>query len=131
MKRVISQIIVVAGLLLLAPPQAHAANPECRFGLGIHAMRQTVWCVANKNGVGVSHALYVANRESGFYHNARNPSSGTCGIYQHMPRYWPSRYAQFSAPRWGRMPNSCYNGRTNIIVSLGMVRAGGWGPWGG
>ena len=48
-----------------AHAEANAVNPECRFGLGRRAMRQTVVCVSNHfNDVSTSHALYVANRES-------------------------------------------------------------------
>ena len=53
--------------MVLGGAHANAANPECRFGLGRRAMRQTVVCVSNHfNDVSTSHALYVANRESDF-----------------------------------------------------------------
>ncbi len=109
---------------------AEAKNPECRFGLGRRAMRQTVVCVSNKfNDVSTSTALYVANRESNFQAHVVNSSSGAAGIYQHIQSYWPGRYRTSSPPRWGPMPSSCFSGRTNIIVSLTMVHRGGWGPW--
>lgn len=105
-------------------------NRECRYGLGVVAMRKTVRCVADRlEHVATSTALAVAYRESKFYAHARNPSSGTCGIYQHQPHLWPGRYRAFSPPFWGRMPSSCYSGRANIIVSLSMVNRAGWGPW--
>lgn len=112
--------------------KAEAKNPECRFGVGNRAMRQTIWCVSHKlraDGGFRRTALYVAGRESGFNASATNDYSGACGIYQHIPSYWPGRYRAYSAPRWGAMGSSCYNGRTNIIVGLTMAKRGGWGPW--
>lgn len=117
----------------LNAPSAVAANRGCRFGLGVGAMRQTLTCVVHKvGGVDLGHARYVANRESGFQAHARNGSSGACGIFQHLPRYWPSRYHKYAHHhRWGHEPGKCFNGRSNIIVSIHMVKDVGWGPWGG
>lgn len=118
-------------LTLLLPTTAQAKNRECRFGLGVHAMRQTLTCVVHKlGGVDLGHARYIAYRESHFKAHVINSSSGACGIYQHIQRYWPGRYRAFSHhKRWGREPNRCRSGRTNIIVTIYMVKAGGWGPW--
>lgn len=131
MRKVMTTVLV--GALLLIPTTAHAKNPECRFGLGTRAMRRTIWCMVNKYPVpgGVRKALYIADRESGDVHTATNSSSGACGIYQHIPTYWPGRYATYSPAKFGPMPSSCYNGRTNIIVTILMVQRSGWGPWGG
>lgn len=126
-------IALMTGLLLGAMVMpAQAKNPECRFGTGNRAMRQTVWCVSHRlheTGAFRRTALYVAARESGFNAGATNSYSGACGIYQHIPHYWPGRFHAFGAQRWGRMSPSCYNGRSNIIVSLTMAKRGGWGPW--
>lgn len=121
--------VVVAGVGVAIVPEAGAATRECRFGMGAKAMRRTVVCVSNKVGVSTRTALAIARRESNFRARARNSSSGACGIYQHIPQYWPGRYRAYSKPRWGRMPRSCYSGRTNIIVSMHMVRDVGWSPW--
>lgn len=132
MKKVWQTALIALGLLASSVTHAEAKNPECRFGTGHRAMRKTIWCVTNKlheSGAFRRTALYVANRESGFYAGAVNPYSGACGIYQHIPSYWPGRYRAYSAPRWGSMGESCFNGRTNIIVGLTMAKHGGWGPW--
>lgn len=129
------KLLIVAGIVavvIASPGAARAKNAECRFGTGHRAMRQTIWCVTNKLHTGGEFrrtALYVANRESGFYAGATNSSSGACGIFQHIPSYWPGRYAAFSPGRWGSMGTSCYCGRTNIIVSVHMAMRGGWSPW--
>lgn len=133
MKKILLTLSLALGLTVSSwTGQAEAKNPECRFGLGHRAMRQTIWCVSHKlrtSGAFRRTALYVADRESGFYAGATNSSSGACGIYQHLPSYWPGRYRAYSAPRWGSMGPSCYNGRTNVIVGLTMAKRGGWGPW--
>ncbi len=92
---------------------------------------RTIRCATNKFGVDTSHALEIADRESGYSWWARNPLSGTCGIFQHIPRYWPGRRAAFLRvhPYWHLLP-SCYNARSNVVVSAWMMRHG-FGPWGG
>lgn len=95
------------------------------------AVRQLVICEAELFNVSVSHALYVADRESKFYWKAFNSSgcggAGCGGIYQHHMAYWSGRvndYARDFKPSWT-------NARTQCVVTFKMVRQGGWGPWGG
>lgn len=133
MRRVITTIAIGIGLAVSSwTGRAEAKNPECRFGIGERAMRQTIWCVAHKLGEDAAFrrtALYIASRESGFYAGATNPYSGAAGIYQHLPSYWPGRYAAHSPRRFSPMAPGVYSGRSNIIVSLLMASRNGWGPW--
>lgn len=133
MKRTLTTGLVLALLLgvMSTPAQARSVSRECRFGTGTRAMRQTIWCLTRKYPVPGGHreAVYIAHRESRFQHNAWNASSGACGIYQHLSRYWPGRYRQYVPDRLKPAPDNCRNGRTNIIVTVFMVRRGGWGPW--
>jgi hypothetical protein len=94
---------------------------------GTFQVKQLIRCAAEHWNVpgGADLALYIADRESHYYPNAYNPS-GCAGIYQHMLRYWPGRATSFGFRGW-----SAYNARANIIVTMRMVRDGGWGPWGG
>jgi hypothetical protein len=93
-------------------------------------VRLTIECAVMHWPTSLATALYVANRESNFRHTARNTSSGACGIYQHIPRYWYGRVFNFvdHHPRW-RVKASCFNARTNILVSINMAHHHGWGPW--
>lgn len=93
-------------------------------------VHKTIHCAITHWPVSHSTADYVAERESGLYWHATNSTSGACGIYQHLPRYWPGRVASFNdaAPRWDLAP-SCYNARSNILVAIRMARSGGWSPW--
>jgi hypothetical protein len=90
--------------------------------------------------VAISTAHYIAHRESGanLWPWARNTYSGTCGVFQHMPRYWESRVRSYLPARWWgyrRWTDSnlvrCTNARANVIVAIRMAHSGGWGPWGG
>lgn len=102
-----------------------------------------IWPVAG----GLAEALMIAHRESGglIWPWARNPdtpsacrihpvSFGSCGVFQHLARYWPGRarawlhHDWFSRWAWGR-GISPYNMRANVIVSIRMAHAAGWGPW--
>ena len=113
-----------------AEASAVSFNRECRYGLGVKAMRKTVLCVADRlDRVSSTTAMAVARRESGFHAHAYNSYSSAAGVYQHLTRFWAGRYRANSPRFWGRMPSSVFNGRTNIIVSLTMVQRGGWGPW--
>jgi hypothetical protein len=69
-------------------------------------------------------AISIAWRESRMRPNAYN-LSGAEGIYQHMRQYWPKRAAIY-----GYAHASAFNARANIMVTMQMVQAGGWGPWG-
>lgn len=97
----------------------------------IREVHLTIHCGVRAFRVSHSIADTVASRESGMRSGARNTSSGACGIFQHMPRYWPGRVGDYNhaRPRWDLHP-SCFNARSNILVSLRMAAIGGWGPWG-
>ena len=89
-------------------------------------VKKLIRCAAFHFGVSRDHALAIANRESNFRPHAYNTWSCAKGIYQHLCRYWPGRAKAYGFRDW-----SAYNARANIMVTMRMVRRGGWGPWGG
>lgn len=128
-------------LALLVPP-AHAADTrntwranECRYqyvdgkaGWNVDEVQTTIRCVANRFDVSVVTALYIADRESNYRQFATNSSSGACGIFQHIPTYFPGRLhdVPMKYKVWGP---SCYNARSNILAALWMAHRYGWGAW--
>lgn len=80
-------------------------------------------------GVSSTKALAIAWRESRYRPSAYN-ASGASGIFQHLSKFWPGRFATYARPRW-HLFASPFNARTNIVVTMRMVRRYGWGPWGG
>lgn len=106
-------------------------NPGARTWSDLE-VRKTIACATDRWDVAFDTALYIAERESGLHERAVNTSSGACGVFQHIPRYWPGRVAHFDnvAPRWNASPQ-CFNPRSNVLVSVKMMAAGGFGPWGG
>ena len=59
--------------------------------------------------------------------NAVNPSSGTTGLMQHMPRYWPERAAKAGFSGW-----PAHNPVVNIYASAWLLKLpdiGGWKHW--
>lgn len=94
-------------------------------------VRSTIACAVDRWAVPLETAMAIADRESGFYAKARNPSSGACGIYQHLPRYWPGRVSNhnFGAPKKYDVAPGCENARSNVLVSVRMMHTIGLGPW--
>jgi hypothetical protein len=74
----------------------------------------------------VSHALYVANRESHCNPYAKNRYSSAAGVFQFVSSTW----AIMSA-RAGYGGASVYNGYANVAVAAWTVAHYGWGAWGG
>lgn len=134
-------LLFVAGTLVSASATISTQNRNryCRYQSvdnakwSHHEVHLTEQCAIRHWSVsgGFTKAHYISERESGDGWFARNPSSGTCGIYQHQPSLWPGRVqaANKALPNWNLGP-SCYNARSNIIVSIHMAHSGGWGPWG-
>ncbi len=94
---------------------------------GTEQVKRLITCAAHHWSVpgGSAKALAIAFRESRFDPHAYN-SSGAEGIYQHMRSYWPNRALAYGFKGW-----SAFDARANIMVTMRMVRSGGWGPWGG
>jgi hypothetical protein len=93
-----------------------------------NAIKRIIRCAVAHYPVqgGARKALYIAWRESRF-----NPyvSNGQFkGIYQQGTTWWPSRYRTYG---FSYLRNRIHNARTNVIVSIRMAHAHGWGPWGG
>jgi hypothetical protein len=114
------------------PARAHRAplvpRPVCHHDWreGTRELKQLITCAARRWGVpgGARKALAVARCESGLRPRAYNPA-GYAGVYQQALVYWDERARHFGFA--GRSP---FNGRANVIVSLRMASAVGWGPWG-
>lgn len=135
----IALIATLTGALAMnAPAEAQTRwnrARECRYqgvdgrmGFTRHEAKRTIRCVSHKFDVSTSEALYVADRESDYLEWVTNSSSGACGIFQHIPRYFlgrlravPNRYKPFQ--------DSCYNARANIFAALYMAKTSGWGAW--
>jgi len=135
-RRAVAALLIAAILTVASASISRAAEPEGRYQVaakicnidwrkGTWQVKQLIRCAAVHWHVpgGVDTALAIADRESQFRPRAYNPS-GCAGIYQHMLRYWPERAADYGFPGW-----SAFNARANIIVTIKMVKRGGWGPW--
>jgi hypothetical protein len=141
MRRIITTVALLAATISIIAGTAHATPSPWRAqhhrwanarycpapaNPGPVAVHGLVVCEARLFGVVVDHATYVAHRESRYVRTANN---GICkGVYQQHHAYWASRYRGYGAEAAGFGP-SWYNARTNIFVSMKMVRAKGWGDW--
>lgn len=141
-RRVISVVLAISALLgaspLLSSTPASAAQQTrntrvlatriCDYDWqsGRHQVKLLIRCAARRWHVsgGPDKALQVARCESGYNPDAYNPD-GYVGVFQQAKRYWPDR-----ADHYGFPDRSAFNGRANIIVSLRMAHANGWGGWG-
>lgn len=98
-----------------------------------HRMERLIACAVRLWPVagGYFEALRIAHRESGYpwiWPWAYNPS-GCAGTYQHMLRYWPGRVARWWNNSWLWKTPTAFNPRANVVVTMRMVNAEGWGPW--
>lgn len=98
-----------------------------------HRMEALIACAVRIWPVdgGLQEALRIAHREAGnpwIWPWAYNPS-GCAGTFQHMLRYWPGRVAAWWRDEWLWKTPSAFNPRANVIVTMRMVHAEGWGPW--
>jgi hypothetical protein len=89
-----------------------------------YQVKRLIRCAARRWKVsgGPQKALDVARCESHF--NPTAYSNGNAGVFQQRVRYWKAR-----ARTYGFAGASVYNGRANVIVSVRMAHAGGWGAW--
>jgi soluble lytic murein transglycosylase-like protein len=116
-----------AGAATRDKPYRYVSSRICpiEWRRGERQVRRLIRCAARHWEVSVRTALAVARRESNFRHRAYNRSTCASGVYQHLCHYWPGR-----ARVYGFRDRSAFNARANIIVTMRMVRRGGWDPWG-
>jgi hypothetical protein len=97
-----------------------------------HHMSRIIRCATDRWIVpgGAEKAICIARRESGLDPTATSKTGQYLGLYQHMASDWPRRYDAWTRPLW-ELSRYALNGRTNTIVTIRMVNAGGWGPWAG
>lgn len=136
---------VVIGLLIAAAfGQASQASErfdrsdECRYatsdgrrGWSTQDVRRTIVCATERWSVpgGASRALEIAACESGADLLDRS-TDGYAGTFQQTVRYWPGRRATYNPDAWEQqLHRSVFNPRANVVVSIRMAHAGGWGPW--
>jgi hypothetical protein len=135
-------VIVGIALLLLAFLLAVVvvilparASDQCRFqhldkGTWTqHEEDVTARCVVNRWPIpgGLSKLKAVGECESGWWRLSRSPY-GYVGLFQHDLSSWPYRVRTYAPWGWtlrGRWQNS----RTQLVVTVRMVRALGWSPW--
>jgi hypothetical protein len=98
-------------------------------------IKRTIGCAVQHWNVpgGLSMALCIANRESGFNAHAANPYSSAAGVYQMLSSTWGSwrhgTLARF-ADRWN-LSRSVFHGRANVMIGVKAMSRWGLSPWGG
>ena len=90
---------------------------------GPEAITAKIRAAAKAKGIDPQRVLIIARCESGFNPNAN--SGYYKGIFQHDPKYWPARAAQY-----GYSGASYYDVDAQIGVSTSMMAGGGWSHWG-
>jgi hypothetical protein len=112
-----------------------ALGSECRFqhlDRGTWTQREedrTARCVLKRFGPvpgGFPELRAVGDCESGWYRLAYNPA-GYVGLFQHDLSAWADRVARWSDP-W-TLRSRWQNSRSQIVVTVRMAHAYGWGGW--
>jgi len=142
-RRIIIALVIMITVLLATPANAEAYEndytgtqiKQCRFARNDvwndSEIRDLIRCAFRTVGTSsqIDMALFVAEKESGFQEGAYN-SSGCAGLFQHMVRYWPERYASFpKMDKWYHLGLNVFNPRSNVFITARMVGTGAWGPW--
>jgi len=135
--------VILAALAIAVATPAHAAGwrpplkDKCRFQFmdghkdwSTKEVRYTIKCAVNRWPVpgGLTQAMYVANRESGYHQFAYNPS-GCSGVYQWAQGTWSSVLNDFP-PLYKVLGHSVWNARSNVMYAVKYAHNRGWGPWG-
>ena len=137
--------VLVTGIAAAGPPAASADDRQdqirerqCRYqwvDRGTWTDREeqrTLACVVQHFGPidgGVDKARQVGSCESGWYRLANNGGS-YLGLFQHAASAWSSRVAWAMPAGWRVGPWSSWrNSRAQIVVTVRMVHASGWGAW--
>lgn len=134
--------LAVAGLMagFAVPAQAQVpAARACRFQRlqpgtwTAYEVKVTTRCLAERMGVDVGHALYIAYRESRFQRKAVSWTGCCKGVFQHNIAYWAERVQSHMRMlnKYGVHDRKWTSPRANIVVTFAMVKSVGWGPWGG
>lgn len=138
----VATLTAMALLFLLFPshPAPAGVRAQCRFqGMDRgkwtdHEVKATIRCATDHYQVagGTRKALCVARHESGFEATANNTRSTALGVYQVLVDTWSGWHGHLRSRWWHRgweLSHSRLNARANVIVSIRIAHAGGWGPW--
>jgi hypothetical protein len=109
---------------------------ECRF----QSLERPIWsareerltavCAVEKWPVPLEALIALGSCESGWNRLAWNPA-GYAGIFQHSVGAFPGRVRAFEPPTWSsKLSPDWRNSRSQIVMTVRMIRAVGWGPWG-
>lgn len=155
----LAALILTIGLTTMTmTTTAHATGQgpcsEPRYEVGkqmsdevrIRKVKALIRCVFDHLGLSaqIPTAYAIAQRESGFRPWATNPVAadvcrpysvtpyGSCGVFQHLARYWPGRVRAYLTPRW--FPHTwpqvpVLQERANVLVTAKIVKARGWCDW--
>jgi hypothetical protein len=95
-------------------------------------VRDLIRCATSRWDVpgGAARATCVAQAESGLDPKTVSDDGSYVGLFQHSAEAWPDRYRAWTRPAW-QLDERPLNARTNVIVTVRMVNADGWGPWRG
>jgi len=121
-----------AFLRSLTPPPPPATHKVSGGWQGCHApmtadpdeMRAIVIRAAEQVGVDPAKLVRIPPRESGWNPDTQNCSSGACGLFQHLPSYWPGRAEEIGLPE-----ADCRDPWANALAAAMLFKRAGYSPW--
>lgn len=111
------------------PPVIHKVSAGW---VGCHApmthdpdeMRAIVIRAAEMVGVDPAQLVRIPGRESGWNPDTQNCTSGACGLFQHLPKYWPGRAEDAGMPG-----ADCRDPMANALAGALLFKRSGYTPW--
>jgi hypothetical protein len=135
--RILVPVLLVALLAPGVPARAGGDAGPCALDRGDdesvrHHSKRLIACATQEWEVpgGAERAICIADAESHLNPRATSAGGEYLGLFQHAAEAWPARYDAWTRPSW-HLDESALSGRTNAIVTIRMVNAGGWGAWSG
>lgn len=142
MKRALVSLFIACLLLIPTAASAKERSGPCTGSRGYVTREMPYWeqqqkvrwlvacaCITWPVSGGLNYALSIADRESGLWPYAKNPSSSASGVFQFVSSTWDGLVDSW--PVMNRWTGTwVFSARGNVLRAIRLAHElGHWGPW--